>query len=552
MTKRSRACEACQALKVKCEFPSESSTCDRCTRFNITCVPAARKWQRDRISELEDQVKSLQERLDGASTQAMSSYAASTRATSVFSTEGNWSTTNTQPSDLGFLDAHLDYESQIKGLKACSTTAAQFWYLIPLVDNSSAPSRLDSLRSETPVKLMALFAVSPSESEIDPQIQEELRTKTLEILGKAAVGLKSPSVDLIQAALVMSLWIRPSLSMNHANPIQLAFIAHDLCVELGLGGSELQTSAPAWFFRIQGPPTLEMQKTWLASWMTSTMAAFGLRRAHVFDWGRSHYEALHALEADGSEPLFLEMLHTARLHARIASGLELCNVHAFHDIDSDVATNTKAQMYNDLDALNSRPLAHDVQLFFWQRLAAVYVNEPVLHTATNKILFGSPYVAERIGVNDFACPAQVTPNTARALIALLEACHFTIDAVLIMEPSLMLSLPSLCFGPAVSYTLSILVKLFVAVSAPGNTYSQVLTRERIHVREAMKKLISVKERLLHLDPDMGNWNTRIIGSVEWLSIWLDDYERIIKQYESNLEKGTAEHDIGVLSPNGHF
>ncbi|OBS17810.1 hypothetical protein FPOA_09540 [Fusarium poae] len=552
MTKRSRACEACQALKVKCEFPSDSSTCERCTRFNITCVPAARKWQRDRIAELEDQVKSLQERLDGTSTQAMSTYAASTRATSVFSTEGNWSTTNSLPSDLGFLDARLDYDSQLKGLKACSTTAAQFWYLIPPVDTSSAPSRLDSMRNETPIKLMALFAVAPPEANIDPQTQEELRTKTLEIIGKAAVGLKSPSVDFIQAALVMSLWIRPSLNMNHANPIQLAFIAHDLGVELGLGGSELQTSAPAWFFRIQGPPTLEMQKTWLASWMTSTMAALGLRRAHVFNWGRSHYEALHALEADGSEPLFLEMLHTTRLHARIATGLELCNVHAFHNIDSDVATATKAQMYNDLDGLNNRPLAHDVQLFFWQRLAAVYVNEPVLHTATNKILFGSPYVAERIGVNDFARPAQVTPNTARALIALMEACHFTIDAVLVMEPGLMLSLPSLCFGPAVSYTLSILVKLFVAVSAPGNTYSQVLTRERIHVREAMKKLISVKERLLHLDPSMGNWNTRIIGSVEWLSVWLDDYESIIEQYESNLEKGTAEHDIRVLSPNGHF
>ncbi|KAG8665505.1 hypothetical protein FPOAC2_10582 [Fusarium poae] len=552
MTKRSRACEACQALKVKCEFPSDSSTCERCTRFNITCVPAARKWQRDRIAELEDQVKSLQERLDGTSTQAMSTYAASTRATSVFSTEGNWPTANTLPSDLGFLDARLDYDSQLKGLKTCSTTAAQFWYLISPVDTSSAPSRLDSMRNETPIKLMALFAVAPPEANIDPQNQEELRTKALEIIGKAAVGLKSPSVDFIQAALVMSLWIRPSLNMNHANPIQLAFIAHDLGVELGLGGSELQTSAPAWFFRIQGPPTLEMQKTWLASWMTSTMAALGLRRAHVFDWGRSHYEALHALEADGSEPLFLDMLHTTRLHARIATGLGLCNVHAFHNIDSNVATTTKAQMYNDLDALNNRPLAHDVQLFFWQRLAAVYANEPVLHTATNKILFGSPYVAERIGVNDFARPAQVTPNTARALIALMEACHFTIDAVLVMEPSLMLSLPSLCFGPAVSYTLSILVKLFVAVSAPGNTYSQVLTRERIHVREAMEKLISVKERLLYLDPNMGNWNTRIIGSVEWLSVWLDDYEGIIEQYESNLEKGTAEHDIRVLSPNGHF
>ncbi|GKT99547.1 cercosporin resistance protein [Fusarium langsethiae] len=553
MKKRSRACEACQALKVKCEFASpDSSTCERCTRFNITCVPAARKWQRDRIAELEDQIKSLQERLDGASTQAVSSYAASTRATSVFSTEGNWSTTNTLPSDLGFLDAHLDYESQLKSLKACSTTTTQFWYLIPPVESSSAPSRLDSMRTETPIKLMAMFAVAPSEAEIDPQTQEELRTKTLEILGKAAVGLKSPSVDLIQAALIMSLWIRPSLSMNHGNPIQLAFIAHDLGVELGLGGSEMQTSAPAWFFRMQGPPTLEMQKTWLASWMTSTMAALGLRRAHVFDWGRSHYEALHALETDGSEPLFLEMLHATRLHARIAAGLELCNTHAFHDVESDVAAATRARTYNDLNALSSRPLAHDVQLRFWRMLAAVHVNEPVLHTATNKILFGSPYLAERIGVNDFACPAQVTPTTATALISLVEACHLTIDMVLEMEPSLILSLPSLCFGPAVSYTLSILVKVFVAVSAPGNTYSQVLTREALHVREAMRKLISVKERLIHLDPHMGNWNTRIIGSVEWLGVWLDDYEGIIEQYESNLERGTAEHEIRVLSPNGHF
>lgn len=549
MKKRSRACEACQALKVKCEFPSpDSSTCERCTRFTITCVPAARKLQRDRIAELEDQVKSLQERLDG---QAVSSYAASTRATSVFSTEGNWSTTNT-PSDLGFLDAHLDYDSQLKSLKACSTIAAQFWYLIPPVDSNSAPSRLDSMRTETPIKLMAMLAVAPSKAEIDPQTQEELRTKTLEIIGKAAVGLKSPSVDLIQTALVMGLWIRPSLNMNHGNPIQLVFIAHDLGVELGLGGSELQTSAPAWFFRIQGPPTLEMQKTWLACWMTSTMAALGLRRAHVFDWGRSHYEALRALEADSSEPLFLEMLHTARLHARIATGLELCNVHAFHDVDSDIVAATRVQTYNDLNALNSRPLAHNVQLRFWRMLAAIYVNEPVLHTATNKILFGSPYLAERIGVHDFARPAQVTPTTAAALISLVEACHLTIDTVLEMDPSLMLSLPSLCFGPAVSYTLSILVKVFVAVSAPGNTYSQILTRQTLHVREAMRKLISIKERLLQLDPHMGSWITRIIGSVEWLGVWLDDYEGIIEQYESNLERGTAEHDIGVLSPNGHF
>lgn len=553
MKKRSRACEACQALKVKCDLSSDdSSTCERCARFSITCVPAARKWQRDRIAELEEQVKSLQERLDGASTMATSSYATSTRATSVFSSEGNWHGPTGSPSDLVFLDAHLDYESQLRILKACSNAAGQFWYLVPTIDNDSARSWLESMRIETPIKLMAIFATAPSSAEIDPQIQEDLRTKTLETLGKAAVGLTSPSIDLIQAALIVSLWIRPSLNMNHGNPIQLAFLAQTLGVELGLGGSEMPTSAPAWFFRIQGPPTLEMQKTWLASWMTSTMAALGLRRAHSFNWGRSHYEALQALESDASEPMFLEMLHTARLHAQVASGLELCNIHAFHNVDSDIAAATRAQTYNDLNALSSRPLAHDPQLRFWRMLAAIHVNEPVLHTATNKILFGSPYLAERIGVHDFARPAQITPTTATALRSLVEACHLAIDIVLEMEPSLILSLPSLCFGPSVSYTLSILIKVFVAVSAPGNTYSQVLTRNALHVREAMSKLVSVKENLLKLDPHMGNWNTRIIGSVEWLSVWLNDYEGIIERYESNLERGTAEHEIGVLSPNGHF
>ncbi|KAF9781452.1 hypothetical protein IL306_013448 [Fusarium sp. DS 682] len=375
--------------------------------------------------------------------------------------------------------------------------------------------------------------MSPSDAEIDPQTQEDLRIKVFEILGQAAVGLKRPSLDLIQAALI------------------LVSLAHDLSVELGLGGAEMQTSAPAWFFRIQGPLTLEMQKIWLASWMASTMAAVGLRRPHDFDWGMAHYEALHAMEADGSDLLFLETIHTMRLQARVASALELCNTRRFHDINSNIVAATRNQIYNDLNELSNRPLAGDIRLRFWRMLVAIHVNEPVLHTATNKTLFTSPYISERIGVDDFA-RGPITSTTATALHSIVEACHLAISIVLEMDPATILSLPSLCFGPAVSYTLSILIKVFVAVSAPGNTYSQILTRETLHVREAMRKLISVKEALLKLDPHMGNWNTRIIGSVEWLGVWLDDYENIIERYEENLQREVAEQEIGGLSPNGHF
>jgi hypothetical protein len=399
---------------------------------------------------------------------------------------------------------------------------------------------------------MIACAMAPTDAAIDPQTQEDIRVKTLEILGKAAVGLKPPSLDLVQAALIVGLWIRPSLEMSHGNPLQLVSLAHTLSVELSLGGAIMPSSAPVWFFRIQGPSTLEMQRIWLVSWMTSTIAAIPLRRQHSFDWGISHYEALHALETNNSDLMFLELLHTVRLHAQVASAFDLCNINSFDDINSDFAAATRSQIYSDLNELSSRPLARNVQLRFWRMQVAILVNEPVLHTTTNKILFGSPYLSERIGVNDFACPLQVTETTAIALRSLVEACHLAIDAVLEMEPSAILGQPSLCLGPAVSYTLSILVKVFVAVSAPGNTYSQILTRDALRIRDAMKKLVAVKETLLKLDPHMGNWNTRIIGSVEWLGVWLDDYEGIIQRYETNLEREVAEQEIGVLSPNGHF
>jgi hypothetical protein len=282
------------------------------------------------------------------------------------------------------------------------------------------------------------------------------------------------------------------------------------------------------------------------------MAAIGLRRVHALDWGLSHQDALHALEEDHSDPLFLEVLHTVRLHAEVANALELCHPHSFYGIESDIVRVTQADVRGRLDQLDSRPLAQHMQLRFLRTLVIIYVNEPVLHTETNKILFGAPYLAERIGVDEFARPPEVTRAAEVALRSLVGACHVVIELVLTMEPGLILAQPSLWFGPAVSYSLSILVKAFVAVTAPGNTYGQVLSRDAIRIREAVTNLMVVNSSLLKLDPYMGNWNTRIIGSVEWLGTWLDDYEAVIERYEANLEREVAESPIGSLSHNRHF
>lgn len=174
-------------MKIKCEAaPANPSVCERCTRSGLICVPAARRWQKDRIAELEEQVRSLQERLDGGSSmQGLSAYEDSARVTSVLSTtdgEGMAFSTNAVSSacdSLAFLDARLHHDSQLRCLEVCSMTTRLFWSILPLVDGSSARSRLQSMRTEMPTTLLTMFAfaMSPTDTGIGQQTQEELRKK---------------------------------------------------------------------------------------------------------------------------------------------------------------------------------------------------------------------------------------------------------------------------------------------------------------------------------------------------------------------------------------
>jgi hypothetical protein len=461
----------------------------------------------------------------------------------------------TQGSDeLSILDAQINEDTLRRCLKFSSVAIGQFWSIIPMSDNCCS-DLLEAFRTHMPTTLIAIvgFAISNIHANISPQGQDDLRRKVLEILGSAAVGLRSPSLDLVLAALVAAFWNRPSVNDTNGNSFQMVHLAYNMSIDLGFGGPEFQSSPATWFFRFQGTVPLAMRQTWLVSCVASTMMAISLRRKPAFDWGRSHYEAVQIWEQEGStDALFLEILYIAVLHAQIAKDLEFSDMQVLHDIDSEKVSVAQVRTQKRLNELTSRPLGQDPQLQFWRALAIIYVNEPVLHTSTNKGLFSAPYIAAKIGATDFARPIQVTRAAERALLTIVEASHLVIELVRQMEPSLVLAMPSLCFAPGISYAFSILVKVFVAVSAPGNTYGRVLSRQALRLEDAMVSLIAVKEALLQIDPFMANWNTRLVGSVEWLGNWLADYEAILTRYEQNLETGNADMAIEDLSPFGAF
>lgn len=65
-SKRPRACDSCHSIKIKCELGSKggSGPCSRCKRLGKECIITPPKRQKDRVAELEAQVKTLTKLLE--------------------------------------------------------------------------------------------------------------------------------------------------------------------------------------------------------------------------------------------------------------------------------------------------------------------------------------------------------------------------------------------------------------------------------------------------------------------------------------------------------
>ena len=545
MSGRFRACQACQKLKNKCEISTtDPSACERCVRLEIACTPALSRRQRDRIAELEDENK----KLNAALLEARSS-TASAASTATMGVRGESLEARSQlsPGDVGlthvegdlqsFLDTLLTREQQAHGLAVFEQLMLAAWPIIISVNDTIQGNPLVS-----PAILFAIFGFAVSYRHFDStaDTQNTLRKRAMRYFGSASVGLEQPSHELVQALLVAAMWNRPAADPNHGNCSILLRTAREVAVELGLGGPNMLSSAPAFFTRLREPPTLSMKGTWMACYMVSIMSDISNRRAPAHrctEWDVSCFQEL-CRSSDPSIRDLCRYVRVAQFQESIASQLRLCDMgfccdFARDDVEPQLRLVSEAvKVKNDTqtdDALISK------NLLFWHYHALVLIYEPVLHTPTNKTLFAAPYVAQRIGVTDFAHPQTITPEHQEIFKSLATTCQAAIDVVCDIPPDSLLDSPSFVFAPAVGYVLSIMVKMYVAISAPGNTYGRVLKREVLQLRPAMQKLKGVNAALLHLDPDLESWNTRIIGSVDWLETWLDEYEEIIRRYEANIE-----------------
>jgi len=166
-----------------------------------------------------------------------------------------------------------------------------------------------------------------------------------------------------------------------------------------------------------------------------------------------------------------------------------------------------------------------------RHLALVYLNEPVLHTATNTPSFAGPGVPWRISPDDFAAP-QVTVEHVGALYALKDSCVAALQTFGDYDPAVLIAASPLFFISRMKYFEHILLKLYVTLTAPGNTYGRVLHRDELAIEAHFKRIKTLGAAMMAIDDT--SLSSQIIAASAALDQWFTGYKEIVNSYEQKV------------------
>ncbi|KAI1868862.1 hypothetical protein JX265_006841 [Neoarthrinium moseri] len=527
MGKRNRACEECHRLKIKCDVSTyPGGACERCSRNNFECVPAASRLQRDRINELEAQVQELRNALQERS----SSSSSATPGRS----PGNL-LESSFPTVLSFLDARIPPTKQQDLLHLFAHRAGAAWPVIRV------PLELDRVRAESPILLLSVVVYTVTQETQGTSIDEhdELVRETVHILGDEVIGRGQRSLDLVQALLIAAFWNKTARRGQQGSCYQIVQLAADMAIDLGIAGVSLQPSPVAYFSRHEDSASLEARRTWLACFVALSTSSISIRRPNTVPWNAHHQDCLLHLESRGDafDILLCQIVRIIQLIQEISDQLGLCRLETFVDGNNYNTYASIEALKNKVDVWVSHippSLATSLTLKVWGHVAMIHIYELVLHTPTNKASFAAPFIPSRIAVKDFPRPDNIIAPLQKALGAIVHHCHAVIDIASEMDPALALSLPSFCFAPSVVYSLFVLVNVLVAATDPANTYGRCLMRDSFRVEQCGLKLQGLTARMKDLDPTLSCYATRLFDATGWLEEWYKDYNSILQRYEMNL------------------
>lgn len=389
---------------------------------------------------------------------------------------------------------------------------------------ASANWTFDRLRKEKPVLFQAIvYAASPGLLSIE--LQEDIAKIVMDLFATRVISEGQRNVELLQAVLVATMWHRIPRHHTHLASFELLQLAPNMAQDIGLGSASSSCSL-GYSKTDRDSDSADGVRAWFSCHLLAASSSVLMRKPNALKWTEQDESGLQLFQYSHyqgpNDCLLSRYLRTELLCEHIASKLQFFQPAAYADISDPVMVVSRQTLQNQITDWQAQlPSSNtDCGLRLLEHVPTLYLHESVLHTPTNKSSFTAPFLAEKLSVTDFPAPI-ITPEHITSLYALLSACHIVIDRFTTLDVSTMIVLPAFLFASRVLYAGFLLAKLYVATSAPNNTFGAVLDPELLYLDDYLDKIIAASVAVKATDERCGP--ARILSAATRLREWVGNY-----------------------------
>jgi len=348
---------------------------------------------------------------------------------------------------------------------------------------------------------------------------------------------------------MISFWYRPPKNQVHVAIDRNLNLAISLADELGISSSEHALGIASLEPHDDNINSTEAWRTWNLCYLLSSSLGGCMRFPPKIPWNVDMEMKLSSLEygrdAVATDRLLCQFVRAERLCEQIAveagystgdPPMEVTDHVKIRRIQN-LIIDRKAQLFSS----NSTPA-----LKLYENIATLYLYECILHTPTNKRSFAAPYVAERLSLTDFPAPV-VTPDHIPFLYGLRDACHTALNAVLALDYRDIAFAPIVTFAAKAFYAQWLLIKLYVACTASGNTYGAFIDPQSLQVDHYLCRVSEVGDRICAMDAEhMGGKGLQM--STRKIREWVFNCDAL--RAEESLKSFSAAETMAMVAPSG--
>ncbi|KAJ5632074.1 hypothetical protein N7490_008413 [Penicillium lividum] len=534
--KRTRACEPCRQLKVRCD-PDPSGpdgACKRCAKARRQCVVTAptRKRQKktdSRVTELERKIDALTATLQASHhTQLAASQSQPSRAqSSRWLREEPHGAGNKRKHD-GFLVAQYPRPNspsaeqipkqparQIppepkpsagnefldvidRGLIDIDTAQAAFnvfvtdmAYDMPFVVFLPGTTMGD-VRREKPTLFLAIIGVAVGT--VKKEIQMTIIDESYRLIADQVIFRGRKSLEIVQALLVTSLWYMTPDNLEELKFYQLTHMAIVVAMELGLNcrsnGDLNMVRIRDIIMKKKVVPNADLnspeaRRTWVACHFMGAQLAMALRRIHIVRWQPYMDECLQILE---NHPDALPSDRKVVWWAKLGWIMEQAGLQLTTDDTQSIVSFTDSKVRYTINAFANQLAQYqrDIPKEFWTpTLSHTY---HTLHLFVHESAMGVD-CRESVFLNS---PGQTLPPAMspviEALISCLNSIHKSFDTILSIDVDRVRYLPTMALGRT-AYPVVSLIKIYSLVTAPDSRIGQMIDVQSLKVEYYLNRII---------------------------------------------------------------